>query len=133
PARTVTSVMVPRDEVVSVRAGTPVEAVELVAARNGHSRLPVYGRDLDEILGYVHAKDLLALPPEARDQPLPRSIVRGMLRVPVDRTLMDLLLAMRRARLHFAVVADGAGRVAGIATLEDVLESLVGDIRDEHD
>jgi CBS domain containing-hemolysin-like protein len=56
-----------------------------------------------------------------------------MLTVPTDRTLMDLLLAMKRARLHFAVVVDGAGRVAGIVTLEDVLESLVGDIRDEHD
>ena len=133
PARTVTSVMVPREDVIAVRAGTPVEAVELVAARNGHSRLPVYGRDLDEILGYVHAKDLLALPPEARHRPLPRSLIRRMLTVPTDRTLMDLLLMMKRTRLHFAVVLDGAGHLAGIATLEDVLESLVGDIRDEHD
>jgi CBS domain containing-hemolysin-like protein len=133
PARTVQSVMVPRDDVVAVRAGTPVDAVELVAARNGHSRLPVYGRDLDEILGYVHAKDLLAIPVSSRHRPLPRAIVRGMLTVPSDRSLMDLLLTMRRTRLHFAVVVDGAGRLAGIATLEDVLESLVGDIRDEHD
>jgi CBS domain containing-hemolysin-like protein len=133
PARTVRSVMVPRDDVVAVRAGTPVDAVELVAARNGHSRLPVYGRDLDEVLGYVHAKDLLALPVASRRRPLPRPLVRRMLTVPTDRTLMDMLLTMRRTRLHFAVVLDGAGRVAGIATLEDVLESLVGDIRDEHD
>jgi CBS domain containing-hemolysin-like protein len=133
PARTVTSVMIPRDAVTAVRAGTPVDAVELLAARNGHSRLPVYGRDLDEILGYVHAKDLLALPTEARHRPLPRSTIRRMLTAPTDRTLMDLLLVMKRTRLHFAVVLDGAGHVAGIATLEDVLESLVGDIRDEHD
>jgi CBS domain containing-hemolysin-like protein len=133
PARTVLSVMVPRMDVVAVRAGTPIYAVALVAARNGHSRLPVYGRDLDEVLGYVHAKDLLALPVDNRHRPLPRSIVRRMLTVPTDRTLMDMLLTMRRTRLHFAVVLDGAGRVAGIATLEDVLESLVGDIRDEHD
>lgn len=133
PGRTVSAVMVPRSDVVAVRAGTPVDAVELVAARNGHSRLPVFGRDLDEILGYVHAKDLLALPVEARHRPLPRAIVRRMLTVPTDRTLMDLLVMMRRSRLHFAVVLDGAGRLAGIATLEDVLESLVGDIRDEHD
>jgi CBS domain containing-hemolysin-like protein len=133
PARTVSSVMVARDDVVAVRAGTPVDAVELVAARNGHSRLPVFGRDLDEILGYVHAKDLLALPVGARHRPLPRDIVRRMLTAPTDRTLMDLLVTMRRTRLHFAVVVDGAGRLEGIATLEDVLESLVGDIRDEHD
>jgi CBS domain containing-hemolysin-like protein len=133
PQRTVASVMVPRERVEAVRAGTPVAAVESVAARNGHSRLPVYGRDLDEILGYVHAKDLLALPPGARQRPLPRTAIRRMLTVPTDRTLMDLLLLMRRTRLHVAVVLDGSGRLAGIATLEDVLESLVGDIRDEHD
>jgi CBS domain containing-hemolysin-like protein len=133
PAREVTSVMVARDEVVAVPVDLEVHAVEAVAAANGHSRLPVFGRDLDELLGYVHAKDLLALPSSAREQPLPRSIVRRMLTVPTDRTLMDLLLAMRRTRLHFAVVVDGAGRLAGIATLEDVLESLVGDIRDESD
>ena len=132
-ARTVDSVMVARGGVTAVRVGTLVSAVERVAADNGHSRLPVYARDLDEIVGYVHVKDVLALPPEARARPLPRSIIRRMLRVPTTRTLQDLLLAMRRARLHFAVVVDGAGHVAGIVTLEDVLESLVGDIRDEHD
>jgi CBS domain containing-hemolysin-like protein len=133
PAREVTSVMIPREQIVAVTVDTPVESVEAVAARQGHSRLPVYGRDLDQMLGYVHAKDLLALPTESRARALPRTIVRRMLTVPTDRTLMDLLLAMRRARLHFAVVVDGAGGVAGIVTLEDVLESLVGDIRDEHD
>ena len=133
PAREVTAVMVPREEIVAVPVDTPVQEVEAMAAGQGHSRLPVYGRDLDQLLGYVHAKDLLALAPGSRQRPLPRSIVRRMLTVPTDRTLMDLLLAMKRARLHFAVVVDGAGRVAGIVTLEDVLESLVGDIRDEHD
>jgi len=129
PQREVTSVMVARDDVVAVPVDTPVEEVERIAAGYGHSRLPVYGRDLDELLGYVHAKDLLALPPEQRSGDLGRAIVRRMLTVPTDRTLMDLLLAMKRTRLHFAVVVDGAGGVAGIATLEDVLESLVGDIR----
>jgi CBS domain containing-hemolysin-like protein len=133
PAREVTSVMIPRAEIVAVQVDTPVEDVEQVSGGHGHSRLPVFGRDLDQLLGYVHAKDLLALPPESRSGPLPRDVVRRMLTVPTDRTLMDLLLAMKRARLHFAVVVDGAGRVAGIVTLEDVLESLVGDIRDEHD
>jgi CBS domain containing-hemolysin-like protein len=133
PARQVTSVMVPREGIVAVPVDAPVEEVERVAAGHGHSRLPVFGRDLDQLLGYVHAKDLIALPGEERAQPLPRAVVRRMLTVPTDRTLMDLLLAMRRARLHFAVVVDGAGLVAGIVTLEDVLESLVGDIRDEHD
>lgn len=136
PQRTVDSVMVPRDGVVAVRAGTPVAAVEAVAARNGHSRLPVYGQDLDEIVGYVHAKDLLALPAEARRLPMPRRTIREVLTARTTDTLQDVLLHMRGTRLHVAAVlehVDGEDRLAGIVTLEDLLESLVGDIRDEHD
>lgn len=131
PARQVTSVMVPRDQIVAVQLDTPVEEVERVAGRSGHSRLPVVGHDLDEPVGYVHVKDLLALPAAARHDPIPREIVRTMLRTPTDQTLMHVLLAMRRTRQHFASVVDGAGHLAGVVTLEDVLESLVGDIRDE--
>jgi CBS domain containing-hemolysin-like protein len=93
----------------------------------------IYGRGLDEVLGFVHAKDLLGVPVDERGRPLPNRLVRGMLVVPVNRTLQQLLLAMRRARIHVALVVDGEGRTAGVVTLEDVLEALVGDIRDEHD
>lgn len=131
--RAVSTVMVPRDEIVAASARATPEQVERVVVESGHSRLPVFGRDLDDVLGFVHAKDLLDLAPAAHRRPLPGRLVRRMLVVPEDRTLQQLLLAMRRARLHFALVVNAEGRTAGLVTIEDVLEELVGDIRDEHD
>jgi CBS domain containing-hemolysin-like protein len=131
PNREVSSVMVPRDQVVAVQAGTPIEEVERLAVQCGSSRMPVYGVDLDDVLGYVHVKDLLALPPDRG--PMPSSVIRPIPRVPTDKNLQELLLRMRRERIHFAAVLVGDKTFAGIVTLEDVLESLVGDIRDEHD
>jgi CBS domain containing-hemolysin-like protein len=133
PVREVASVMVPRDGIVGVPNTATAEEIERVAVSSGHSRIVIHGRDLDEVLGFVHAKDLLGVPVADRDRPIPNRLVRGMLVVPVNRTLQQLLLAMRRARIHVALVVDGEGRTAGVATLEDVLEALVGDIRDEHD
>lgn len=133
PVRQVASVMVPRVDVVSVASTATAEEIERVAVESGHSRIVVHGADPDEVLGFVHAKDLLAVPVDERQQPLPTSLVRRPLVVPTDRTLQQLLLAMRRARIHVALVVDGQGRTAGLVALEDVLESLVGDIRDEHD
>jgi CBS domain containing-hemolysin-like protein len=133
PVREVASVMVRRDDVVAVPESATVAEVEQVVVASGHTRIVVHGSDLDEVLGFVHAKDLLAVAPAGRDRRVPNRLVRRMLVVPSDRTLQDLLLAMRRARIHVALVASPGGGTAGIVTLEDVLESLVGDIRDEHD
>ena len=132
PQRTVGSVMVPRERVVAVGAGSTAAAVERVVLDSGHSRLPVHGVSPDDVLGFVHAKDLLTVEPAARSRPLPPRLLRRMLVVDADRTLGQLLLAMQRNRLHFALVRED-GRTVGIVTLEDVLEELVGDIRDEHD
>lgn len=133
PVRRVSSVMITRDAVVRVPRTATVAEVEEVALGSGHSRIVVHGRDLDDAQGFVHVKDLLGVPPEQRDRRLPARLVRRMLVVPVDRTLQQLLLAMRESRVHVALVVDGQGRTAGLVTLEDVLEALVGDIRDEHD
>jgi CBS domain containing-hemolysin-like protein len=95
--------------------------------------LPVVGTGLDNVIGFLHIKDLLRLPPEARDEPVPLELIRRMLVVPDDRPLEDVLRAMRRARSHLALVRGADGRTLGIVTLEDVLEELVGDIRDESD
>lgn len=131
--RAVTTVMVPREGVVWLpRAATPAEAEALVVA-SGHTRLLVAGEGLDDVLGFLHAKDLLLVPGAARNRPLPLGRVRRMLLVRGDSSLDDALLAMQQARLHVALVVDAAGRTLGIATLEDVIEALVGDIRDESD
>jgi len=131
--RTATEVMVPRAEVAYVARGATVTEAERVVLDRGHSRLLVVGRDLDDVRGFVHAKDLLTVAPEALDEPIPPALVRRMLVVPHDRSLEDLLLTMRRTRAHFAVVTGETGRTVGLVTLEDLLEELVGDIRDETD
>jgi CBS domain containing-hemolysin-like protein len=131
--RRITTVLVPTTEVVWLpRSATPEEAEALVVS-SGHTRLLVAGSGVDDVLGFVHAKDLLTVSEAARDRPLPLGRVRRMLVVGEDTSLDDALLAMQQARIHVAVVTDRAGRTLGIATLEDVIEALVGDIRDESD
>jgi CBS domain containing-hemolysin-like protein len=127
------SAMVSRTELRAVPlTATPAEIEELVV-RTGHSRLPVFRDDLDNIVGFVHAKDLLRIPEDQRDHAVPGPLVRGMLVVPESRKLRPLLLDMRRERRHVALVIDEHGGTAGIVTLEDLLEELVGEIRDEYD
>ena len=131
--RDAASVMVPRTEMSAVPVTATAEEVERVVRESGHSRLPLYGKDLDNVIGFVHSKDLLRVPPEKRRQPLDRSLVRNMLVVPESRKLRPLLIDMRRERQHFALVVDEHGGTSGVVTLEDLLEELVGEIRDEYD
>jgi len=132
-SRPVRDVMVPRAQIVAApRTATVVQAEQLLLT-SGHSRLPVFERDLDQILGFVHVKDLLALDPTAADRVLPLRAIRRMLLIASARPLPEVLVAMRRSRLHVALVVDPEGRTAGLVTLEDLLEELVGDITDETD
>jgi CBS domain containing-hemolysin-like protein len=131
--RRITTVMVPRDQVVWLpRTATPAEAEAMILA-SGLTRLPVAGEGVDDLLGFIHAKDLLTVPAEARHRPLPLGRVRKMVVLEESALLDDALLAMQRARLHVAVVTGADGTTHGLATLEDVIEALVGDIRDESD
>jgi CBS domain containing-hemolysin-like protein len=131
--RDAASAMVPRTELKAIpRTATPAE-IEALVVETGHTRIPVYGEDLDDIIGFVNAKDLLKITPEQRDKPLPSELIRQMLVVPESRKLRSLLVDMRRARRHVALVIDEHGGTAGIVSLEDVLEEMVGEIRDEHD
>ena len=132
--REVASVMVPRGEICSIGATATAADAEAVVLERGHSRLPVVGPGgIDDVLGFLHAKDLLQLPEVAFDRPLPPRLMRRMLVVPRERSLEDLLLAMRRSRVHFALVTEPDGTTAGLVTLDDLLSELVGDITDEPD
>ncbi len=88
---------------------------------------------LDDVLGFLHAKDLLTVPADLRERPLPLGKIRRLPIVRDDTIVDDVLLALQRARVHLALVADADGRTVGIVSLEDVLEELVGDIVDESD
>lgn len=131
--RPVRQVIVRRDGITFVSRDAAVAEAEQVIVRSGHSRVLVVGRDLDDVVGFVHAKDLLTVPKDARDRPIPLARIRRVLILPEQQPLDDVLLAMRRSRTHVAVVVDGERNVVGLVTLEDVLEELVGDIRDESD
>ncbi|HVX16984.1 MAG TPA: hemolysin family protein [Acidimicrobiales bacterium] len=128
----ISEVMVPWAQVTTVGRETTVAGLEGVFVASGHSRVPVVATDGRRVLGFLHAKDLLALPVTARERPLPLGRLRRMLIARPDWTLDQTLLAMQRARIHIAVVREGPDPV-GLVTLEDLLEQLVGDILDESD
>ncbi len=125
--------MVPRPDVVAVGAGVPIPEVEQVMRDTGHSRIPVYSDDLDNVLGFVHVKDLMGVSDDDREEPIDPSLIREILFVPESAHIRSVLEEMRRTRIHFAVVVDEHGSTAGIVTMEDIAEELVGEIRDEHD
>lgn len=130
--RDVASVMVPRQAVCVVPAGSTVAEVERLVLERGHTRLPVVGPGgIDQVLGFVHAKDLLDLDDAALGRPVPTRLMRGMLVVARSQLLEEVLLSMRVSHVHFALVTEEDGRTAGIVTLDDLLEELVGDITDE--
>ncbi len=125
--RPVREVMTPRTDIVAMAEDMALGEIAGVFAQSGYSRIPVYRGTLDEIVGMLHAFDLFKL--RAGD-PLP---IRPVAMAPASRTCGDLLLDMQRERRHLAVVLDEFGGTLGIATLEDLLEELVGEIFDEHD
>lgn len=131
--RDAASVMVPRTELVAVPITVTPAKLEALTIESGHSRFPVYEQDLDHIVGFFHTKDLLRVRPRERNDPISLPLVRRMLVVPESRKLHPLLLDMRRERNHLALVLDEHGGTAGIVTLEDMLEELVGEILDEYD
>lgn len=127
------AVMVPRTELTAAPLSATAADIERLAMNSGHSRIPVYVENLDQVLGFFHAKDLLRIDPSDYDKPIPRHFVRKMLVVPETRKLQPLLLDMRAQRSHFALVVDEHGGTAGVVAIEDLIEELVGEIRDEYD
>jgi CBS domain containing-hemolysin-like protein len=131
--RDAAEVMVPRTEMVAVPVTVTPAEIERLVLDGGHSRFPIYAEDLDHVIGFFHSKDLLKIPNDRRDRRLPRRLIRPLLVVPESKKLHPLLFDMRRERKHFALVIEEHGGTAGIVTLEDLLEELVGEIIDEFD
>jgi CBS domain containing-hemolysin-like protein len=130
--KTAEDVMTPRTQMVVLDADDSVEAAADSIARAGRSRYPVFRESLDDVVGVVHAKDVLSA---LRDKPgsTVRSIMRPPLFVPGTREVEDVLADMKRLKVHLAVVLDEYGGTAGLVTMEDLLEEIVGPIYDEHD
>ncbi|PYO81195.1 MAG: hypothetical protein DMD65_13295 [Gemmatimonadetes bacterium] len=125
-------VMTPRTEMVALPADLTLEEAADQVAVAGRSRYPVYGESLDDILGVVHAKDILAGVRSAKGGGL-RAVVRPAMFVPGTREVEDVLADMKRQKSHLAIVLDEFGGTAGLVTMEDLLEEIVGQIYDEYD
>ena len=129
---TVAEVMVPRNRVVGLRRGAPPEEVQRVILEEGHSRMPVHDGNIDNIVGYVVARDVLALAWE-KGLVVLEDILRTAHKVPESTRALDLLREMQRRRTQMAIVVDDNGGLSGLVTTEDLIEELVGDIMSEDD
>jgi len=130
--RTAADVMVPRVDIVALDVETPFSEVLKCMIEQGHSRVPVYRETLDDVIGFVHVKDLLG--PAADRQPTKLGpILRKVLFVAPSLLILDLLVQMRQARTHIAMVVDEFGGIDGLVTIEDLIEEIVGEIEDEYD
>lgn len=131
---TVRQIMTARDAIVGVRADAPLEAIVQVVLESGYSRLPVFEGDGDNVTGLLHAKDLLNLYAESqRSLVVLQDLIRQPLFVRDGRRVLDLLPVFQRGAQHLALVLDEMADLVGLVTLEDVLEEVVGEIRDEFD
>jgi len=125
-------VMVPRIDVVAVSTDTPwTEAVDFII-NSGHSRVPVYRETIDDIVGILYAKDVLKALRDGQPKPLER-MVRKVYFTPESKRVNELLQELQKTRVHVSVVVDEYGGTAGLVTIEDILEEIVGEIQDEYD
>jgi CBS domain containing-hemolysin-like protein len=126
-------IMTPRTDIYALPAGTPCAQAARMLAEGGHSRVPVYDDDLDNVIGILYAKDLLGLVGGGPPPTSLRSVMRKPYFVPQTKGLDDLLKEFKVRKVHLAVVLDEFGGTAGLVTIEDVVEEIVGEIADEYD
>jgi CBS domain containing-hemolysin-like protein len=125
-------VMVPRTEIVGVPTDITLDDLSDLIGREGRARMPVYDQTLDDIVGVVHVKDVFSILRREEGEPFDvRSITREALTIPESLTVDELLAAMKARRMHMGIVIDEYGGTAGLVTLEDILEVIVGQVQDE--
>jgi len=130
--RVVKNIMVPRTKISGIEIGTPREELLETVITEGYSRVPVYDDTIDKIVGIVHAKDILPL--LARNEEIVlRNIIRKPYFIPETKKINDLMAELQQKRIQIAIVLDEFGGTAGMVTLEDIVEELVGEIQDEYD
>ncbi len=130
--QTAADVMVPRVDIVALDVETPFPEAVKCLIDQGHSRVPVYRETPDDVIGFIHVKDVLAPVAERRETKL-APLLRKLLFVAPSLPILDLLVQMRQARTHIAMVVDEFGGIDGLVTIEDLIEEIVGEIEDEHD
>ena len=129
--KSVDDIMVPRAEIVSIEKNKTINEIFSVIENKSHSRMPVYDQNLDNVLGFLHIKDLINNV-ENKNFKL-NEILREILYVAPKSPILELLKRMRSSRIHMGLVVDEFGGVDGLITIEDLVEEIVGEIEDEHD
>jgi len=132
PEKIVRDVMVPRTDTICVEDSTPMDEILATLVNSGHSRIPVFSGTIDNIIGILYAKDVLAA--LVRKEPLElKKLLRPAFFVPETKRIDTLLKEFRRRHVHIAIAVDEYGGTAGIVCLEDIIEEIVGEIQDEYD
>lgn len=131
-SKTVAKIMIPRSDICAVSVTSSQEEVHTAVIANGHTRTLVYQDTMDKILGFIHIKDLFCSLAQNKEFNL-KKLIRKHLTVAPSMKLVDLLAEMQKRKTHLTVVLDEYGGTDGIATIEDIIEELVGNIEDEHD
>ena len=127
-------IMIPRADIVSIEVSDTFEKVLEVFKKETHSRVPVYEKNLDNIIGMIHIKDLVKYQGQENiESGFLRKIKRDILEMPPSMPVLDLLMKMQLTRLHMGIVIDEYGGTDGLVTIEDVIEEITGEIEDEHD
>lgn len=129
----VREVMVPRTDMVCVDAEEPLSTVLAAILKSGHSRIPIYKENNDNIIGLVYAKDLLRFWGQPLDKIKLEEVLRPPCLVPESKLVSELLQEFRETRVHIAIIIDEYGGTSGLVTIEDLIEEIIGEIRDEYD
>lgn len=128
----VNDIMIPRVDIVAAYYDSNIEDILKIMQKSGFSRIPIYKEDLDDILGFIHAKDIIAFTRKKNTNSI-NKIIRNIVFVSPYMPILELLYEMRTKRTHLAIVVDEFGGVDGLITLEDIIESIIGEIADEYD
>jgi CBS domain containing-hemolysin-like protein len=131
--KVVREVMTPRPNIVTISASSTLEQLRQLVITEQYSRIPVHEQNIDQMIGFVHVRDMFELDESEREHRTVRELVRAILLVPETKPVNDLMRQMQQENSHMVIVVDEYGNTAGLATMEDLLEVIIGEIRDEHE
>ena len=132
PEKLINDIMIPRTDIISVDTNVNINKFVQIIGRTSHSRYPVFDKSRDNIVGMVHIKDIISCWKNKKIRNI-KKLVRQILFTPDSINILDLLLKMRTSHIHMAIIVDEHGGVDGLVTIEDLVEEIVGEIKDEHE
>ena len=132
PEKLINDIMIPRTDIISVDTNVNINQLVQIIGRTSHSRYPVFDKSRDNIIGMIHIKDVISCWKNKKIRNI-KKLVRQILFTPDSINILDLLLKMRTSHIHMAIIVDEHGGVDGLVTIEDLVEEIVGEIKDEHE